>query len=243
MSINASMMVCTRFEEAIARGQVYHRIAVVQYLQERNPFSNNPRLWYIATGVHAHLTINVDTAHSVGAAIRKSMEWETSDEQPFRRNDQVVTLGTKSSMERKSRLIHSLSSSSGWSTASLQVQVDPQPLFKLSLSAQSHRWRGSPGWSTASLPKIGHCCPDIKWTVVGVPAWIMQLCLIPLSCSEKHTSQPLLMPSGFFFDLTSRPMSKIKTVDMSWTRGHSFNEYQGHADLHTNASSTSTLIM
>ena len=114
MSINASMMVCTRFEEAIARGQVYHRIAVVQYLQERNPFSNNPRLWYIATGVHAHLTINVDTAHSVGAAIRKSMEWETSDKQPFRRNDQVVTLGTKSSLQIDGE----------------KVQVDPQPLFQ-----------------------------------------------------------------------------------------------------------------
>ena len=28
-----------------------------------------------------------------------------------------------------------------------------------------------------------------------------QLCSIPLSCSEKHTSQPLLMSSGFFLDV------------------------------------------
>ena len=71
----------------------------------------------------------------------------------------------------------------------------------------------------------------------------IQLCLIHRSCSEKYTSQPLLMPSGFFYDLTSKPMPQIKTVDMSWTGGHSFNESHGLADLHTDASSTSTLGM
>ncbi len=35
-----------------------------------------------------------------------------------------------------------------------------------------------------------------------------------------------------------------KTVGMSWTgRGHSFNESHGLTDLHTDASSTSTLSM
>ena len=41
-------------------------------------------------------SVNVDTAHSVGAAILKSMEGKTSGEYTFRRKDQVVTLGTKS---------------------------------------------------------------------------------------------------------------------------------------------------
>ena len=46
-----------------------------------------------------------------------------------------------------------------------------------------------------------------------------QLCLIPLSCSEKHTGQPLPMSYGFFLDLMFKPMSQLKTVDMSWTGG------------------------
>ena len=51
--------------------------------------------------------------------------------------------------------------------------------------------------------------------------------------------------SGFFLDLMFKLMSQVKTVDMSWTGGggHSFNESHGLADLHTDASSTSTLSM
>ena len=64
--------------------------------QELNPFSNDPSMRNIATGVHAHPIISVDTARSVGAAILKSMEGKTSDEHSFIRKDQVVTLGTKS---------------------------------------------------------------------------------------------------------------------------------------------------
>lgn len=37
-------------------------LAVLQYLQERNLFSNDPRLQSIAIGVHAHSTVNFDTA-------------------------------------------------------------------------------------------------------------------------------------------------------------------------------------
>ena len=88
--------------------------AVVQYLQERNPFSNDPNLRNIATGVHAHPTVNVDTAHSVGAAILKSMEGKTSDEHTFRRKDQIVTLGTKASIKIDGE----------------EVQVDSQLLFQ-----------------------------------------------------------------------------------------------------------------
>ena len=46
-------------------------LAVVQYLQERNPFSNDPSLRNIATGVHAHPTFNVDTAHTVDGGGKK----------------------------------------------------------------------------------------------------------------------------------------------------------------------------
>ena len=89
-------------------------LAVVEYLQERNPFSNDPSLRNITTGVHDHPTFNVDTAHTVGSAILKSVEGKPSDEHTFRRKDQVVTLGTKSSIKIDGE----------------EVQVDPQLLFQ-----------------------------------------------------------------------------------------------------------------
>ena len=41
-------------------------LAVLQYIEERNPFSNDPSLRNIATGVHARPTVNVDAAQAVG---------------------------------------------------------------------------------------------------------------------------------------------------------------------------------
>ena len=38
-------------------------LAVFQYLQERNPFSNNRWLWSIATGVYA-ITLSMSTPHT-----------------------------------------------------------------------------------------------------------------------------------------------------------------------------------
>ena len=88
-------------------------LAVVQYLQELNPFSNDPSLRNIATGVHAHLTFNVDTAHTVGSAILKSMEGKQVMTTPSGGRTKL-SLSAQShpsrSTERKSRLIHSSSS-------------------------------------------------------------------------------------------------------------------------------------
>ena len=69
------------------------------------------------------------------------------------------------------------------------------------------------------------------------------LCLIHLSCSDKRTSQALLMPYGVLLDLTSQQTSHVMAVDMPWMVGHSFNASHGLAGLHTNASSISTLNM
>ena len=44
-------------------------LTVLQYLQERNPFSLDPSLWSISTGVHAHHTVNVDEAVAVSDLI------------------------------------------------------------------------------------------------------------------------------------------------------------------------------
>ena len=74
-------------------------LAVIQYLQERNPFCNDSSLRSIATRIHIHLTVNVDTAHAVGATILKSMDGIKPDEHTFRRKEQVVTLGMKLSIK------------------------------------------------------------------------------------------------------------------------------------------------
>ena len=83
-------------------------------MQERHPFNSDPSLPDIVTGVHAHPTVNVNTAHSVGAATLKSMELETSDEHTFSRKDQVVTLDTRSSINIDGEEVH----------------VDPQLIFQ-----------------------------------------------------------------------------------------------------------------
>ena len=65
-------------------------LTVLQYLQERNPFSTDPSLRSIATGVHAHSTVNVDTAVAVGDMILTSMDGTTPAEYTFKRKNQVA---------------------------------------------------------------------------------------------------------------------------------------------------------
>ena len=80
-----------------------------------------------------------------------------------------------------------------------EVQVDPQLLFqRLIIVAQT----------SAELES------SFKHELCSYPPAPFDL---SLSCSEKHTSQPLLMQFGYLLDLKSKPMSQIKTVDMYWT--------------------------
>ena len=72
-------------------------LTVLQYLQERNPFSLDPNLRSISTGVHAHPTVNVDEAVAVGDMILTQMNGITPAEYTFQKKNQVVTLGLKSS--------------------------------------------------------------------------------------------------------------------------------------------------
>ena len=92
---------------------------------------------------------------------------------------------------------------------------------KLSLSTQNHLSR-----STERKPRLIHSSSSKHSSVLHRHqmnwsrgssinyAATHQLCSIRLSCSEKHTSQPLLMPSGYFLDLIFKPISQIKTVDV-----------------------------
>ena len=89
-------------------------LAAVQYIQEINPFSPDPTLRNIATGVHTHTTVNVITAKNVGTKILQSMDGKTAAEYTFKKKDQVVTFNTKSSVKIDGD----------------EVQVDPQLLFQ-----------------------------------------------------------------------------------------------------------------
>jgi hypothetical protein len=94
-------------------------LTVLQHLKERNPFSSDPSLRNIATGVHAHSTVNVDTAMSVGTAILQSMDGKTAAEYTFKKKDQTITLATKSSVK----------------IGGDEVQIDPQLLFQRLITA------------------------------------------------------------------------------------------------------------
>ena len=89
-------------------------IAVLQYLQERNPFSTDPSLRSIATGVHVHSTVNVDTAVAVGNTILESMNGKKPTEYTFTRKSQAITLASKTSVKIDGE----------------QIQIDPQLLFQ-----------------------------------------------------------------------------------------------------------------
>ena len=89
-------------------------LTVLQYLQERNPFTSDPSLRSIATGVHAHSTANVDKAVEVGNMILTSMHGKTAVEYTFQRKNQAITLGQSFSIKIDGD----------------RIQIDPQLLFQ-----------------------------------------------------------------------------------------------------------------
>ena len=90
---------------------------VLKYLHERNPFTSDNSLRNISTGVHAHNTVNVDTARDVGDAILAGMEGKTAADYTFWRKYQAVTQDTKSAVK----------------VDGVTVQIDPQLFFNASL--------------------------------------------------------------------------------------------------------------
>ena len=95
---------------------------VISYLQERTPFSSDPSLRSISTGVHATSTVNVDSAKTVGTAILTNMDGQTAADYTFKRKDQAITLAAKSAVKIDGEA----------------VQVDPQLLFqRLTIAAKA----------------------------------------------------------------------------------------------------------
>ena len=77
---------------------------------------------FIWTQLHAHATVNVDTAKVVGSRILDKMEGKTPANFLFKRIDQAVTLGSKNTAKINGE----------------NIQVDTQLLFqRLILAAQT----------------------------------------------------------------------------------------------------------
>ena len=101
---------------------------VQEFFKERNPFEYGPDLCNVANGVHAHPTVNVDSAENIGIDIISKMEGISADNFSFKRKDQAITLACKSSIKVDGEL----------------VQVDPQLLLqRLTLAGKSNleEWR------------------------------------------------------------------------------------------------------
>jgi len=73
------------------------KLTVLQYLQERNPFSLDLQLPSISTGVHFHPTVNVNEAVAVGDMILTEMNGTRPANCTFCKKSRVVTLGLMSS--------------------------------------------------------------------------------------------------------------------------------------------------
>ena len=97
---------------------------IMSYINERNPFSPDPSLRSIVSGVVANENVNADKAKKVGDDIVASMAGKSVKEFSFCKRNQVVTLASKSAVV----------SSDG------SIKIDPQLLFqRLSVLAACRR--------------------------------------------------------------------------------------------------------
>ncbi|XP_030846422.1 uncharacterized protein LOC115926106 [Strongylocentrotus purpuratus] len=101
--------------------------AVISCLKERSPFSSDPSLLSILTGVHATSKVNVDSSKTVGTAILTKMDGQIAADYTFKkmwrkREDRAITLALKSAVKIDGEA----------------VQVDPQLLLeRLTIAAKA----------------------------------------------------------------------------------------------------------
>ena len=67
---------------------------LLEFLESRNPFTDDCSLRSIATGITAGISVNVDTANEVGEKILTSMAQQNVLQHSFKTKDQAVTLST-----------------------------------------------------------------------------------------------------------------------------------------------------
>ena len=102
---------------------------VIDFLEQRNPFHSDTSLRNIASGVHAHWSVDVDKAVTVGNTILAGMTGYTPAEYVFKKTNQAITLAVKTSVKIGNEV----------------VQIDPQLLFQLTTHHSGKRNRKTPG--------------------------------------------------------------------------------------------------
>jgi hypothetical protein len=101
---------------------------IIRYLSSRNPYSEDPSLRSISTGVVADQKVNAEKAKEVGESILASMKGKLAHEHSFKKKDRVVTLAEKSAVSIKGTAI----------------QIDPQLLFQRFVLVASGRGYENP---------------------------------------------------------------------------------------------------
>ena len=96
-------------------------LVILTTFADRDPFSADPSLRNIMTGVNADNAVNVDRARAIGEKILSSMTGKSATDYTFKRSSQAVTLAAKSSVRIESDT----------------VQVDPQLPFQRLIVARN----------------------------------------------------------------------------------------------------------
>ena len=111
--VNSSMQCLTKVRY-VTSNQHKESKTVLEFLEERNPFSPDTSLRNVVTGVTAAKSVNVDQAKEMEHRIFDSMTGKKIGECTFKREDQAVTLG-------EGKLLK---------VGKDEVQVDPLLLFQ-----------------------------------------------------------------------------------------------------------------
>ena len=97
---------------------VNNNVDLIDYLNEIDPFVQNDSLFNIANGVTAQERVNVEKAREIGVKIVESMAGKSTDEFTFRKANQAVTLGSRSTVKIEGE----------------HVKIDPRLLFQRMLT-------------------------------------------------------------------------------------------------------------
>ena len=89
-------------------------VDLIDYLNERDPFVQNDSLFNISNGMTAQERANIEKAREIAVKIVESMAGKSTDEFTFRKANQAVTVGSRSTVKIKGE----------------HVNIDPQLLFQ-----------------------------------------------------------------------------------------------------------------
>ena len=140
---------------------------VSEYLRERNPFLYEEDLCNIATGVHAHTSVNIDEANKVGEKIVQKMIGATISQFSFKRKNQAVNMAAKSAVKVDGAPIDTVSPQLLFQrfTIAARTKNDPEKAFAHELCNYPPAMFDSPGFlREASKSTLA----EFIWTNFGI---------------------------------------------------------------------------